>query len=194
MVGEQLTVLVAEDNPDCRDLYRLWLDDYDLRVTENGEAAVDAIDTAVDIVLLDRDMPELTGTEVAAAIDDRACDPYVVMVSSMDPDFDILDVPIDGYVQKPIHEADLQAVIDQCRTQESYQSALDEFFSLTAKLATLEAETDAADLETDERYQRLQERVTEKRAEVDEALAPDQTDWQFAFKTCPTPAEQNPDA
>jgi len=192
MVGDQLTVLVAEDNPDCRDLYRLWLDEHDLRVTDHGEAALDALDDGVDVVLLDRDMPKRSGTEVADEIDRRSVDPYVVMVSSMDTDFDIVEMPIDGYVQKPIHEADLRSVIEQCRKQETYQSALDEFFSLTAKLATLEAENDQAELASDDRYQRLQERVAEKRAEVDEALSPEQTDWQFAFKATPMPPQQNP--
>lgn len=185
MVGDKMSILVAEDNPDCRDLYSIWLgDDHDLQLTTDGTEAREKLDETVDLLFLDRDMPGQSGTEVAHEVRSMACDPYVVMVSSMDPDFDIVDVPIDRYVQKPVAESDLQSVVEQCRAQETYQEALDEYFALTAKLATIEAEKDKEELTASDEYDRLRERVAQKRMEVDSALAPDQTDWSLAFKTC----------
>jgi hypothetical protein len=120
-----------------------------------------------------------------------------VMVSSMDPDFDIVEMPIDRYVQKPVDQRTVESVIDQCQKQDEYRSALDDFFALTAKLASLEAEKSAERLAESEEYERLKERVAVKRAEVDSALTPDQVDWSLAFKTCPEPGErgvENPNA
>lgn len=180
-----MSILVAEDNADCRDLYSIYLgDEHTLRMATDGTEALDELDITVDLVFLDRDMPDMTGTEVAHEIAAMDHDPYVVMVSSMEADFDIVEMPIDGYVQKPVKRSDLQSVIEQCQRQESYEDALDEFFSLTAKLGVIEAQVDDEFLEDSARYQRLKRKVREKRAEVDDALAPGETDWSLAFKTC----------
>jgi CheY-like chemotaxis protein len=191
MVGDPTTILVAEDNADCRYLYSIWLgEEYAVRLAPDGTTALERLDSAVDILFLDRDMPGPTGTEVAREVAASPYDPYVVMVSSMDPDFDIAEMPIDQYVQKPFERGKLRSVIEQCRTQEEYRSALDDFFSLTAKLAAIEAKTPESVLAESDEYERLRERVAAKREEVDSALAPEQVNWSLAFKTCPDPVER----
>ena len=41
MVGDPMTILVAEDNADCRDLYSIWLgDDHTVELVANGTAAL----------------------------------------------------------------------------------------------------------------------------------------------------------
>lgn len=193
-----MKILVAEDNADCRDLYSIWLgDEHTVRLVPDGTAALETLDPAVDILFLDRDMPGHTGTEVAERVASLPHDPYVVMVSSMDPDFDIVEMPIDRYVQKPVDQRTVESVIEQCQKQDEYRSALDDFFALTAKLASIEAEKSAERLAESEEYERLKERVAVKRAEVDSALTPDQVDWSLAFKTCPEPGDrgvENPNA
>ena len=190
MVGDPMTILVAEDNADCRELYSIWLgEEHAVELVADGTAALDALGPAVDILFLDRDMPGHTGTEVAREVAELPHDPYVVMVSSMDPEFDIAEVPIDRYVQKPVDEPTLAAVIEQCRAQEEYRTALDDFFSLTVRLASMAAETPDDELADSAEYERLKRRVAQKRAEVDSALAPDRVDWSLAFKTCPNPGE-----
>lgn len=191
MVGDSMTIVVAEDNADCRELYSIWLGGkHTVRMAADGSEALDALGPAVDLVFLDRDMPGQSGTDVAQTVAETACDPYVVMVSSMDPDFDIVELPIDRYVQKPVSQDDLESVIDQCRVQDEYRSALDELFSLTAKLAAIQAEKPDEELAESEEYDRLKERVATKRAEVDSALPPDEVDWSLAFKTCPDAGEE----
>jgi CheY-like chemotaxis protein len=193
-----MKILVAEDNADCRDLYSIWLgDEHTVQLVPDGTAALEALDPTVDLLFLDRDMPGHTGTEVADSVAELPHDPYVVMVSSMVPDFDIVEMPIDRYVQKPVDQRTLESVIEQCQAQEEYRSALDDFFALTSKLASIEAEKSAERLAESEEYERLKDRVAVKRAEVDSALTPDQVDWSLAFKTCPEPGErgvENPNA
>lgn len=186
MVGDPMTIVVAEDSADCRELYSIWLGGkHTVRMAADGSETLDAPGPAVDLVFLDRNMPGQSGTAVAHAVAETDCDPYVVMVSSMDPDFDIIEMPIDRYVQKPVSQNDLESVIDQCRAQDKYRCVLDEFFSLTAKLAAVETEKSEDELAESEEFDRLKERVAAKRAEVDSALSPGQVDWTLAFKTCP---------
>lgn len=190
MVGDPMTILVAEDNADCRDLYSIWLgDDHTVELVANGTAALEAVGPPVDIVFLDRDMPGHTGTEVAHELADMPYNLYVVMVSSRDPDFDIVEMPIGRYVQKPVDQPTLESIIEQCRTQSGYCDALGDFFVLAVKLASIEAETPEEALTESDEYERLCERVTRKRADVNSALAPDQVDWSLAFKTCPAPGD-----
>jgi CheY-like chemotaxis protein len=172
-----LTILVVDDDGDCRDLYAIWLDDeHTLRFAADGSEGLDRLDETVDVVM--------SGLEVAHRIADGPFDPHVVMVSSMAADFDLHDVPIDDYARKPVDEGTVQSVLGQFRTQHAYHAALDDFFSLTARLGALEAEKTERELADSEEYQHLQRRVAEKRAEVNEAIATAETDWSVVFKNC----------
>lgn len=181
-----MTVLVTDDEKGIRDLYEYWLDgEYEVRTAADGREALDALSGAVDVVLLDREMPGPSGTEVAERIEQSAHDPYVVIVSSQPMDFDVAASPVDDYVRKPVDEAGLREAIETYTTQREYEAALDEYFALTAKLAAIEADHAPAELADDDRYGRLQRQVERKRAEVDEALDRSDADWTAAFETIP---------
>lgn len=65
----QPTVLAVDDEPDLAELYRVYLDaTYDVRIATGGEEALSMMDESVDVVLLDRRMPEMSGHEVLEAI------------------------------------------------------------------------------------------------------------------------------
>lgn len=191
--GDPLTVLVTDDDPGCRDLYRYWLADrHEVREARHGFEALDRLDGSVDVVLLDRDMPGPSGSEVARRIAASEFDPHVAMVSSAPIDLDLVETPINDYVRKPVDEADLRAVLAEYRSREAYETALEEFFSLTARIAALEADRSAAELDGNERYERLQWLVDEKRVEVDQALQRGDPNWTTAFRTFGPPAAPDP--
>lgn len=184
MVGDDLTVLVIDDDEGCRSLFDRWLsEDHEVVTAPDGEAALAALSEAVDVVFLDREMPGPSGAKVAREIAELAVDPHVVMVSSKSVDVDLVDVPIDGYVRKPAEAADLRDVLAEYRARREYETALDEFFALTAKLAAIEADNAREELADDERYLRLRWLVEEKRAEVDCALDRSRTDWSAVFRS-----------
>jgi len=190
MEGDDLTVLVVDDNDGCRELFALWLEpDHEVWTAPDGGAALEALDATVDLVVLDREMPGKTGIEVARAIADGELDPHVVMVSSAAPDFDLVDVPIHDFVRKPILEDDLATVVEEYRTQQAYRTALQQYFTLTAKVAALEANQPEEALAESDQYARLRWLVDEKRAQVDEALSRSESDWSVTFKTCTAPGD-----
>ncbi|MHB9286314.1 response regulator [Halobacteriales archaeon Cl-PHB] len=184
MVGHDLTILVVDDNDGCRDLYALWLEGrHEVWTAADGDEAIDRVSDDVDLVLLDRDMPGPSGTAVAEHIEANH-DCYVVMVSSRPVDFDVVELPIDDYVEKPVDRDEIRGIVVRYISQQSYQQALDEFFALTAKLASLESRKSRAELEASETYARLKWLVEEKRAQVDHALDQEETDWSVVFETC----------
>jgi DNA-binding response OmpR family regulator len=178
-----LTILVVDDNEGCRDLYSLWLDDNEVRTAANGMEAEAEIDSEVDLVLLDRNMPGPAGEEVAEQFRDGGYDGHIVMVSSEAADFDVFSYPIDDYVQKPVDRSTLQSVVERYREQQSYLESLEEFFALSSKLAAIESNLSAGERVASEEYDRLKRRVEQKRAEVDEALEAAGTDWETAFQS-----------
>lgn len=181
--GERLTVLVTDDHADCRELYRHWLGDrHEVREAANGEEALERLDATVDVVLLDREMPGPSGIEVARRIAAGEYEPHVVMISSAPIDLDLAELPVHDYVRKPVDGADLEEILEEYRARQDYEAALSEFFSITATVASLEAEHAPETLAGNERYERLKWLVDEKRFEVDRALAERDPDLTGAFR------------
>ncbi len=62
MATDRPSVLIAEDEPDLANLYTSRLEErYDVRTAYDGTEALEAIDGDIDVVLLDRRMPGLSG-------------------------------------------------------------------------------------------------------------------------------------
>ena len=65
------TVLIAEDNPDLRDIFSRTFDKrhFNVRVAEDGQAAIDSLMEEIpDVVVLDINMPKLSGFDVLSHI------------------------------------------------------------------------------------------------------------------------------
>ncbi|RBI62554.1 DNA-binding protein [halophilic archaeon] len=185
MAADDPTILVVDDEEDVTDLYTTWLEnDYDVRSAYEGESALELLDDDVDVVLLDRRMPGLSGDEVLTEIRDQDLSTRVVMVTAVKPDFDILDMGFDDYLVKPVLKDDLHQVVEGMLTRVDYDGQLQEYFALVSKKAVLEAEKDAEELSQSEEYQALIEDVHQLRQQVDHARASlsDHEDFVGAFR------------
>lgn len=180
-----LTVVVVDDTEGGRELYREWLgEECAVRTAGDIRTGIATLDHEVDLVILDRELSGVDGRDAAVKLDSHVGGVHIVMVSWQAADFDIVEYPIDSYIEKPVTEDDVIALVDQYRTQRSYQADLEEYFALSSKLAAIEAEHSAADLESNPEYDRLKARVEAKQESVDEAISTSETDWNFAFKSC----------
>lgn len=172
MVVDETTILVVDDEADVTDLYATWLEDsYDVRRAYEGQEALDELDDDIDIVLLDRRMPGLSGDEVLAELRSRNLHSRVVMVTAVKPDFDILEMGFDDYLVKPVSKDDLYTTVGGMLTRVEYDSRMQEYFSLASKKAVLESEKDEDELRENERYQELQTKVDRLRESVDDSRA-----------------------
>ena len=115
-------VLVVDDEPDIAESYEMWLrEDHDVEVATSGEAALEALDESVDVLLLDRRMPEMSGDEVLRALADRPADPTTVLVTAVDPGFDIVDLEFDTYLTKPVTGSDVVEVVERLTDRTEYR-------------------------------------------------------------------------
>jgi len=172
MSGDTPLVLVVEDERDLSDLYRTWLGKtYRVRTARDGRAALDELDDEVDVVLLDRRMPDLSGDEVLDRIRELDLDCRIAMVTAVEPDTDIVDMAFDDYLVKPVSEEELVRTVENLRIRDEYGDGVKRLFSLASKKALLESEKDMLELESSSDYQRLCSDLGDLRADLDDKLA-----------------------
>ncbi|MFB6296808.1 MAG: HalX domain-containing protein [Halobacteriales archaeon] len=166
------TILVVDDEPEVADAYalRLRMEYDDVETAYGGQEAIDAVSEDTDVILLDRRMPEVSGDDVLDAVRERGLDCGVIMVTAVTPDFDLIEMPFDDYLCKPVDKEDLFDAIEQQIQATEYDDRMSEFFSVTSKISVLEVEKTDAQLEDSEEYQELLERRDELQAEMDDTV------------------------
>ena len=165
------TVLIVDDERALADLYEEWLsDDYEVLTAYSGADALELIDETVDVVLLDRRMPGVTGDQVLSEIREDAIDSRVVMVTAVEPDFDILEMGFDDYVTKPVDRQDLHAIVERMLNRRDYDQQLQHYFQLLAKRAALEDEKTTSALKSSDAFSALQAEIADLEADLDEAV------------------------
>ncbi len=183
---DELTILVVDDEQDIADLYTTWLQmEHEVRKAYGGEEALEKVDEDVDIVFLDRQMPDYSGDEVLEIIRDRELDCRVVMVTAVDPDFDIVSMGFDDYLTKPVMRDDLSEAVDSMRERDDFNDTLQEYYALSSKKATLEAEKTPSELQDSEEYQEMVARVEELEEEADPTTAGFDDDYDSLFQEFP---------
>jgi DNA-binding response OmpR family regulator len=173
-------VLIVEDEPDVAETYNLWLaDDYDVRVAKDGDEGLAKLDDDVDVVLLDRMMPGLSGDEVLARIRDRELGCRVAMVTAVEPDFDILEMGFDAYLSKPIRSDEIHSTVEKLLERSEYDALLQEYYALVEKQATLETAKSGAELAESDEHDRLKDRIDELQDDLSRTLGGVEDDADF---------------
>jgi len=111
---EDIRILVADDDPNIRDLIRLYLEKegFQVSVAENGTRALEMLRTSPpDLVILDIMMPGTDGWEVCRQVRRSGSLP-VIMLSARGDTFDKvlgLELGADDYIVKPFEARELAA-------------------------------------------------------------------------------------
>jgi len=178
------SVLVVEDEPDIAALYAGFLEErYGVDVAETVAEAVDRVDGDVDVVLLDRRLPDGSGDEVLEHVRGEGHDCRVAMVTAVEPDFDIIDMGFDLYLTKPVSRAKLLTAIDTLLRRSEYDDLIQEAAALASKRAVLSSQKPAAKRRDNEAYAELVERLEDLDADIEdlgESLAAD--DYRAMFR------------
>lgn len=178
------TVLIVDDEQPITDAYAQWLeDDYEVRTAYSGSEALEKLDEEVDAVLLDRRMPNLSGEDVLARIHEQGLNCRVALVSAVEPDFDILELGFDAYLEKPVSEAEeLLETVETLLKRSTYDSQMQRFLSLANKKAALETKKSPEELDANDEYAQLTEELAELRSQLsDTAGTLDDEDLRAEF-------------
>lgn len=154
------SILVVDDEANLVELFSMFLEDqYNVRTAYGGNEAMEKVDASIDVALLDRRMPNVSGDDVAEYIYENGFDFSVAMITAVEPSSDIFDLPIDDYVKKPVGRDDLLSLVDILLKRQAYDEKSNRFFQLAAKKAAFEASE--LDNLADEDKRKYQEVITE---------------------------------
>jgi DNA-binding response OmpR family regulator len=104
-------------------------------------------------------MPDRSGDEVLRTIRERELGCRVIIVTAVDPGFDIVEMPFDDYLCKPVGREDMRTAIDHQLRVLAYD-ALSEYFELSSKRAVLDAQMSGT-VDDDEGYAAVEDRLDE---------------------------------
>lgn len=126
MSEENNTVLLVDDERELIEIYEMWFQEqYATRTARGGRQALSAFDEEIDIVLLDRRMPGMSGDEVLEQLREDGHDCPVVMVTAVEPDQGIVELPFDEYVVKPADRAELLETVERTLERVEDETASD---------------------------------------------------------------------
>lgn len=169
--GSEVTVLVVDDQAEVADAYASQLArKYDTRVAYTGEDALEQVDEMVDVILLDRRMPGLSGDEVLDEIHEWGLECRIIMVSAVDPDFDIVDMPFDEYLCKPVTADELFDAVERQLRAAEYDDRVPEFIELTSKLDVLEDRKPDTELDESEEVSAMRERASDLGTDIQDVI------------------------
>lgn len=108
---ETRKILIADDDPEIREVLRLLLtgEGYQVIEVENGEAALEKLDSSIDLVILDVMMPGTTGYAACAEIRKQSAVPVLFLTAkSQDSDKSMgFSVGGDDHLVKPFSYSEL---------------------------------------------------------------------------------------
>ena len=193
MGGKRGSVLIVEDESETTTMYQRWLGtSYDLHVSQDGECALETLDETVDVVVLDRRMPGVSGESVLERIRTSGLNCRVVVVSAAEPDYDIVETGFDDYIQKPVTETQLSECVERLLRRSAYSRDLREFYALAAQRAALEETKHEDELRDSDVYRRVSADLDELGSRLDEYVSKfDHEDVRVALRdvvstTCDT--------
>jgi len=172
--------MVVDDEVDVADAYAAQLgSEYDIETVYSGAKAIASLDQNIDVILLDRRMPDVSGDEVLAEIRKRRFDCRVAMVTAVEPDFDIIEMPFDDYVVKPVTSDALREVIERLLRCAEYEDLFRRYYALTTKYVALRESKPSSVLHDSDEFDRLESDLESVRADLDDIT--DELD-ETAFK------------
>lgn len=167
----EATVLIVEDEPEVADSYEAELEPrYETLVAYDGEKALEMVEDTIDVILLDRRMPGVTGDEVLEVIHENGLDCQIVMASAVDPDFDIIEMPFNEYITKPVDRQELLDVIERQLDVAEADESVAEFLEIQSKIDVLEEEKPTGEIQNAEEVREMRERASELEAALWETI------------------------
>lgn len=116
-MNAKLLVLVADDDPDIRQLVRLRLErsGYDVISAGDGLSALElARERHPDVAILDISMPKMSGLEVARVLREQRAALPVILLTARARDEDVLEganAGVDRYITKPFSPQELESQV-----------------------------------------------------------------------------------
>lgn len=179
----QPSILVVDDQSNMTEILSIQLgDEYTVQIANSGTAALKMIDEKVDVVLLDRRMPGLSGDEVLRRIRSGGYSCRVVMFTAAVPNFDVIELPFDDYICKPVDQQTLTRAIDYQLTLNQSPKILSSLYELKLKQILIQREKTCKELNSSPAYEELNQQIISYQKQAED-LVSDLDDFESAFES-----------
>ena len=151
------TILVAGAYRRVNDMYTRWLSEhYTVRQVDDGTKLTDVLDDDIDLILFD---PHLPGIDPELVQQLSPTDCWTVLLADERPSFDVLAIPCDGIVCKPLVRSRLLDTVERHLSRDLVvDRTLD---GLLEKKRLFERVYDPKELTQEQRYDELRRRIDE---------------------------------
>ncbi|MES3160179.1 MAG: response regulator [Halorubrum sp.] len=164
-------VLLVENDPELVERHAEWLaDEYAVRTAIDGETALERFDTDVDVVLLDRQLPDMSGGGLLGRLRARDGDPAVGMLLGLDPDRRVLGLDVDEFVVRPIDRETLVGLVERLDRRGAVDEAVDAYLSLLDRRREFEVEGGPDALESNSDYRAVTGELVARRRQLESLL------------------------
>ena len=155
-------VLVVDDEPQLAGMHAMMLEqEYEVMTAVSADEALEILTSDTDVVLIDRRMPGMSGDELARRIRAMGNETRIAMITAVNPDIDVLDVPFDAYIIKPVRKRDLLDIVDHLYHRQRYSAQVQELLTISTRLAAIETSLPEQELQSIEEYSYLRDRRDE---------------------------------
>ncbi len=123
--GAKIRVLVADDDPHMQLAIKTCLSrkGFDALIVNNGRSALELAEADnFDLIITDQQMPEMSGLELLAALQKRASEVPVIMITAYGTITQAVEAMQNGaadFITKPFNAADLERIIERVLLPES---------------------------------------------------------------------------
>jgi DNA-binding NarL/FixJ family response regulator len=108
---------------------------------------------------------------VIKRIDEWELEFQVILVSAIDPDTDIIDLPFDGYLTKSVSTDELLDAVEQAFLKRRYEELVAEYNAAAETYDVLREAHTQTELDDNEEFAGLEARLAELKDEFDETIA-----------------------
>jgi two-component system response regulator FlrC len=118
--ASRLKILVADDDPHIQQAIKVCLgraDNYILTVVGNGLAAIEQVEQeAFDLIITDQQMPQMSGIELMATLQNRGVDIPVIMITAygtINQAVEAMQLGAADFITKPFSADDLERTVER---------------------------------------------------------------------------------
>lgn len=164
-------VLLVENDPELVERHAEWLEaEYAVRTAIDGETALERFDADVDVVLLDRQLPDMSGGGLIGRIRTREGDPAIGMLVGREPDRRVRQLDVDEFAVTPLDRGAFQTLAAQLDRRRAVDEAIEAYLSLLDRKHELESRADTADIDADTDYRAVSGELFARRRQLESLL------------------------
>jgi DNA-binding HxlR family transcriptional regulator/response regulator of citrate/malate metabolism len=157
-------ILIIEDNKAQAKMYKRWLEPkYSAKIANTFDEALEEYSKTENVILLDRRLEDSEAEEIIESLADIE-EQNIVVITGMEPDVDLLDMPIKDYLIKPIGREDLRDSVRKVLEADRGTEKHKELLELLSKKRVLDEKP--TEVRQKREYQNLVERIEQLQEEL----------------------------